>query len=202
VVTVSRVQGVVVATLLTASVAATPTAYFPLSKGASWVRRGDDGARINARVVGTKTFGPGSCTVVETVSIRLDVKRVSRICYRWSPDAVVAVETEVAGRVTIVDPPRPVMKLPPLPGKTWIWVPKIPAGEPETLTWVGEQAVRVPAGAFKAWRLRSTTKRGNVTFVIDTWYAVGVGIVKIQREISGQEGQTEGSSELVSYTIR
>ncbi len=186
---------------LTASISAAPSSYFPLTPGAAWVRGGGDGAQITVRVLGSKTLAGAGCTIVETTSVRTDRTRVSRSCYRTTPGAVLAVEAETAGRTVVLDPPRPLMMLPPAPGKTWTWLSKSPPGAPETLTWVGEEAVRVPAGAFRAWKVRMTTTRGILTFTLDTWYAAGVGVVKIQREISGQGREAEGSSELVSYRI-
>lgn len=193
-----------VVALISGAVYAAAPSYFPLTTGATWVRRGGDGAQITADVTGTRVVGGAGCTIVETVSVRSGQKRVTRSCYRVTAGAVLLVETEAGGRTTILDPPRPVLLLSPAPGKTWVWTPKNPQnppGESESNEWTGEETVRVAAGTFKAWQLQTTTKRGILTFTLDTWYAPGVGIVKIQREISGQGRQAEGSSELISYRI-
>jgi len=58
----------------------------------------------------------------------------------------------------------------------------------------------LPVGAFMAWKLQSVSKRGAVTATVHTWYAPGVGIVKVVREENGERDR-EGSSELVSYRI-
>ncbi len=190
-----------VVALISGAVYAAAPSYFPLTPGATWVRRGGDGTQITADVTGTSVVGAAGCTIVETVSVRSGQKRVSRSCYRVTAGAVLLVETEAGGRTTVLDPPRPVLILPPVPGKAWVWTPKNPPGELERSEWLGAETVHVPAGTFQTWKLQTTTKRGILTLTLATWYAPGVGIVKIQREISGQGRQAEGSSDLVSYRI-
>ncbi len=47
--------------------------------------------------------------------------------------------------------------------------------------------------------MESVTRRGDVTMTVHTWYALRVGVVKVEREQTGPE--REGGSELVSYNI-
>lgn len=61
--------------------------------------------------------------------------------------------------------------------------------------------MKVAAGTFKAWKVRTVTKRADVTVTLFTWYAPGVGIVKIEREEQRGQLQREGSSQLVSYKV-
>lgn len=182
--------------------AAPVASYFPLAPGATWVRKAEDGAEIRATVTRQKFAGSVRCTVIETKTVRAGRERVSRICYEATATSVRAIETEFAGRFIIVDPPRTVLLLPPQAGKTWSWIPR-DSPVPATVTeeWMREESVRVTAGTFKAWKVRTVTKRGDVTVTLFTWYAPGVGIVKIEREEQRGQLQREGSSQLVSYKI-
>ncbi|HXF82397.1 MAG TPA: hypothetical protein VNN19_06575 [bacterium] len=189
----------------TAPPAAAPAAraaYFPLVTGAMWTRRAEDGGTITARVVGTKSVGGRSCAVLETVIERDDRRRVSRVCYEATDDAVRALETESLGRTIVLDPPRTVLLLPPQAGRAWSWEPpgeRVPSRI--TDTWVAEEEVRVAAGTFRAWKLRTVTVRGDLTVTLFTWYAPGVGIVKIARAEQRGTQQREGGSELVRYRV-
>ncbi len=200
-----RVLGLslLVAALSPSAVPAAPYAsYFPLVPGAVWVRKADDGGEIRAVVTRQKFAGPVRCTVIETKTVRDGRARVTRVCYQATATQVRAIETEVAGRFIVVDPPRTVLLLPPHAGRTWSWTPK-DAQVRATITeeWMREESVKVAAGTFKAWKVRSVTKRADVTVTLFTWYAPGVGIVKIEREEQRGQLQREGSSQLVSYKI-
>ncbi|HEY6104283.1 MAG TPA: hypothetical protein VI007_13775 [bacterium] len=178
--------------------AATPAgSYFPLSVGATWVRRNDDGAEVTIKVLGTKTVAGAGCTILETRTTgRLGAVRV---CYEQTSDGVRALETQGLGITLVLDPPRPTLELPPQAGRSWSWTPKnVPFSMTVTDTWVLEESIRVPAGSFTAWKLQSIAKRGSTTATVTTWYAPGVGPVKVVREENG-ERDSEGSSELVSY---
>jgi len=203
--TASRVATVLLLVLAggAAAPAAAPAgAYFPLVVGARWVRRADDGAQITARVTGQKTVGGVRCTVVETTTERAGRARVTRVCYEATPAQVRAVESETGGVTVPLDPPRTVLRLPPRAGVSWSWSPRN-ARVPSSITeeWVREETVKVAAGTFRAWKVKSVTRRGDITVTLLTWYAPGVGIVKIAREEQRGPLQRQGGSELVSYRI-
>lgn len=194
---------ILIAVLLLASlsIAAPVPSYFPLAVGATWTRRGDDGAQVAVRVVGPKVVGSVRCAVVETKSSRPVAERITRNCYLASEHQVLVIETEGARGPVVLVPPRPLMLLPPAAGKKWAWRPKNSPNITVTDQWVLEEEVRVPAGRFRAWKLHSVAKQRDVTFTIDTWYAPGVGIVKIEREAERGGEEREGKSQLVSYKI-
>lgn len=176
--------------------------YFPLTPGATWTRKGDDGTQVSARVAGPKTVASVRCTVLETKTIRPDRQTTSRNCYQATDRELLLIEAEAEGRTVVLNPPRPVMQLPPAAGRTWTWNRKnAPSDAKVTDQWLSEEEVRVPAGTFRAWKLRSETKRGDTTFTLSTWYAPGVGIVKIERMQSTGTQQSGGISVLVSYKI-
>lgn len=188
--------------LLTVPLAAAPSvSYFPLPVGATWARRADDGVEIAARVTETKTVGTTQCSVLETRTGRGIGGGVIRVCYEQTADAVHAVETRGLGITLKLEPPRPVLQFPPQAGRSWSWTPtNVPLSMTVTDTWLQEETLRVPAGTFMAWKLQSVSKRGSATVTLYTWYAAGVGIVKVVREENGVR-DPEGSSELVSYRL-
>jgi hypothetical protein len=191
---------VVISVLIAAPLAAAPQeSYFPLPAGAIWIRRTDDGAEVTVKVLGTKTVGASGCAVLETRTAgRLGAVRV---CYEQTADGVRALESQGLGITLVLDPPRPILMFPPQAGKSWSWTPKnVPFSMTVTDTWLNEEPVRVPAGSFTAWKLQSVAKRGRTTATVTTWYAPGVGTVKVVREENGERDR-EGSSELVSYRL-
>lgn len=201
-----RILTLILVTLLAGAACAAPitpaASYFPLTAGATWTRKAEDGAQIIARVVGSKTVGSVRCTVIETKTVRGDRERAARNCYQATAGEILAIETVAGPRTIVLDPPRPLMKLPPAARKSWTWAPKnAPVEIKITDEWVREESVRVPAGVFRAWKLKSVTKREEFTVTILTWYAPGVGIVKIEREAVGGGQEREGGSELISYKI-
>lgn len=185
-----------------AAPAAPVASYFPLVPGTVWVRKADDGGEIRATVTRQKFAGSDRCTVIETKTLRDSRERLTRVCYQATATQIRAIETEVAGRFVLVDPPRTVLLLPPSAGRTWSWTPK-DGQVPATITeeWLREESVKVAAGTFKAWKVKTVTKRADITVTLYTWYAPGVGIVKIEREEQRGQLQREGGSELVSYKI-
>lgn len=176
--------------------------YFPLAAGATWTRWADDGAVITARVTGSRTVGRATCTVIETSTRRGNQERVVRVCYEVTSAMVRAVETESEGRRTALNPPRTVLLLPPRAGRSWSWGPP-GEGAPAAIReeWLGEETIQVPAGTFKAWKVRTITRQGDRSATLFTWYARGVGIVKIDRAEQRGGVEIEGVSELVRYRV-
>ncbi len=182
--------------------AAPAPSYFPLAQGATWVRKAEDGATITAGVTGAKVVGSVRCTVIETKSVRDNRERITKTCYEATASGVFVIETVAGPRTIVLDPPRPLLLLPPAAGRSWTWSPKdSPIDVAVSDRWIREETVRVPAGTFRAWKLESVTKRADMTVHVFTWFAHGVGIVKIAREATGGTQEREGGSELVSYKI-
>jgi hypothetical protein len=176
---------------------------FPLTPGATWVRRDDDGTDAVSRVAGTKVVGSRQCVVVERRAVERGRERVDRTCFLATATEVLVLEmTGFRGEQQVVNPPRPVLKLPPKAGQTWTWSPANPLFE-LTLTskWIGEETIRVSAGTFRAWKLQTVTTGENIEITTVTWYAPGVGAVRTERKGHRGDRQISGWSELVSYKI-
>lgn len=183
--------------------ASTPRAsgsYFPLVPGARWERRAGDGGRILVEVAGRRSMRGAACTVLRTTTVRAGRERIAGACYEATPSEIRVLETESGGRWSRVDPPRTLLRLPPAAGTAWSWTARR-GGTVVRDEWVGEETVRVAAGTFRAWKVRTVTTRGDLTITLLTWYAPGVGIVKIERQERRPGMAREGDSELVRYAV-
>jgi hypothetical protein len=68
---------------------------------------------------------------------------------------------------------------------------------------VGQEDVTVPAGTYrKAWKVKTVTNVGGITVVMFSWYARGVGNVKIRYEGEYQGYAQVYNQELTSATIK
>lgn len=93
-------------------------------------------------------------------------------------------------------------------GRTWTWKGDV-EGKPgnSTFTIIGEEEITVPAGTFKAWKVKTKTDdSGKTKATIYTWFVKGVGPVKI--ELDSTMNSTAGSlkiksrMELKSYNLK
>jgi hypothetical protein len=186
-----------------AAQAAPAPSVFPLTVGAEWVRVNDDGTESTSRVVGTKTVGAHQCVVVERKVTERGRERTFRTCYRATASEILVLETtNPRGDVVALNPPRVALKLPPRAGLSWAWSPteaRFPLKVAEQ--WIGEETVRVKAGTFRAWKLRSITTGEDTEITAYTWYALGVGAVRSERKGHRGDRQVSGWSELVRYKI-
>jgi len=101
------------------------------------------------------------------------------------------------------DPPQVLLPAAPRPGKTWTWSGTV-ADDTSKIDGVveAEETVKVPAGEFKALRVRveTTTSRGRGRAT--RWYAAGVGLVKEEVEIAVKDGPPARTrAELKSWRI-
>jgi hypothetical protein len=189
--------------LLPTAVAGPAPSLFPLVVGAEWVRKSEDGTEARSRVVGPKTAGTTRCIVVERKAVERGRERTTTTCYLATAAEVLVIEsTTPRGGLTTLNPPRPLLKLPPRVGQTWSWSPVDSVFELKiTDRWVGEETVRVPAGTFRAWKLQTVTTGEDSEITAFTWYAPGVGMVRTERKGYRGDRQISGWSELVRYRI-
>ena len=93
---------------------------FPLVVGATWARVSDDGVTSTSRVVGPKTVGTRQCVVIERKATERGRERVFRTCFLVTATEVLVLETTTPrGDQTVLNPPRPALKLPPRTGQMW-----------------------------------------------------------------------------------
>ena len=184
-------------------VAAPAPSLFPLVVGATWVRKNDDGSEATSRVTGSKTVGTRQCVVIERKAVERGRERTERTCYVATAAEVLVVEfTNQRGELSLSNPPRPVLKLPPRVGQAWSWSPADSAFDLKiTSKWVGEESIKVTAGTFKAWKLQTVTTGEETEITSFTWYAPGVGVVRNDRKGHRGDRQISGWTELISYKI-
>lgn len=185
------------------AVAGPAPSLFPLAVGAVWVRKTEGGTEATSRVVGPKTVGTTRCIVVERKAVERGRERTSTTCYLATATEVLVIEsTSPRGGLTALNPPRPLLKLPPRSGQTWSWSPADSAFELRIADrWIGEETVRVPAGTFRAWKLETVTTGEDSEIRAFTWYAPGVGMVRTERKGRRGDQQISGWSELVRYKV-
>ena len=74
---------------------------------------------------------------------------------------------------------------------------------PATAVVVGQEDVIVPAGTYrKAWKVKTISNVGGMTVVMFSWYARGVGNVKIRYEGEYQGYAQAYNQELVSAAVK
>jgi hypothetical protein len=68
---------------------------------------------------------------------------------------------------------------------------------------VGQEDITVPAGTYKkAWKVKTVANLGVVTVEVHTWYAKGVGKVKMHSEAEFMGSIEVTDEELTSATIK
>ncbi len=176
---------------------------FPLSSGAVWTRKDDTGTESTSRITGPKTVGTRQCVVIERKAVERGRERIDQNCYLATAGEILILETtNLRGNLSILNPPRPLLKLPPKAGQTWSWSPSDPLFEVKIASkWVGGETIKVAAGTFKAWKLQAVTSSEASEVTSLTWYAPGVGVVRSEREGHRGDRQFSGWTELVSYKL-
>ena len=174
---------------------------FPLVVGATWVRKNDDGTEATSRVVGPKTVGTTRCVVIERKAVERGRERIARTCFLATATEVLVIETTTPrGDLTVLNPPRPALKLPPRAGQTWSWSPADSAFELKIAEkWIGQETIKVSAGTFRAWKLQTIATGEDSEITSLTWYAPDVGVVRSERKGHRGDRPISGWSELVSY---
>jgi hypothetical protein len=192
---------VFVTTLLAVSLAApVPKAkaadlYFPTAEGTKRV---------------TQTTSDGQTTeTTETVSKVAEKDGVytvttSRDTGGQVEETVVEVSAKGVARLTAAGEkkadPVPALKLPAKEGDTWEVERPGPRKMPFVTTYtVGqEEEVTVPAGKFKAIPVTDRTERLGLVVRNTSWYAPGVGVVKLVAEVDGRDVWV---TELKEFTV-
>jgi hypothetical protein len=103
-----------------------------------------------------------------------------------------------------LDPPQLVLPADPPTRKTWTWSGTLgfDAAKVTSTVEAEEETVRVPAGTFKALRVRVRTETFRGKGETTRWYAAGVGLVKEETRIEVKDGRPVRTSlALESYRI-
>jgi hypothetical protein len=122
---------------------------------------------------------------------------------RADDGAILCAHRFIGNTPVFLDPPQTILPPDPAPGKTWAWSGVVSNTATRIdATAEAEETVRVPAGEFKALRVRvvTTSERGAGRAV--RWFATGVGLVKEEVEIDVKNGPpVRTRAELKTYRI-
>lgn len=184
-----------VTTLLAVSLAApvpkakAPELYFPTVEGTKRVMQAKSGDQTTETTETVTKVAERNGTHTVTVSREVG-KSTYEVWYSVSAKGVSELGQHRVAWVT------PLLKLPANEGDTWTFERQI--GGPAKITYtVGkEEEVEVPAGKFKAIPITEESGNGRNAQSGITWYAPGVGVVKVVSKTNG----TERVSELKEFT--
>jgi len=174
-----------------------PAPFLQLKEGTVWtyVSAGTEG-RI--KVTGREKVGEIETWVLTT---QVEGEPAQRECITLDASGIRLHRQATGDRVTEYATPMVRLKLPPAKGETWEWNGEI--GEAKASVAFkneGEVDVKVPAGAYKAWKVSVVISIGNDKHTGTNWYAPGVGIVKqVSQFDSGSGKKQERLIELKSY---
>jgi hypothetical protein len=104
------------------------------------------------------------------------------------------------GTEFVYQPTEQYMKLPLLPGATWLRMPVSPRQTPidnEPVTVSGPEDVIVPAGKFHAVKVTRARRNGTIVVKGYDWFAPNVGLVKSFFSFMG----TDFEMDLVGYSV-
>jgi hypothetical protein len=173
-----------------------PSAY-PLAPGHTWTFKTDydDTTEIVHHVAGREKVGEVDCLVLEVRSHNpeLGAPRLLRKEWLAPGEGGVLIHKQQRGRTEMaVEKPFFKMKDPVRKDDEWRGEAKAAENAPRHHAVVeGEEEVEVPAGKFKAWKLRVKTESGRHVAEGFEWYAPGVGLVKYEMTFrSGNDGTT------------
>jgi hypothetical protein len=158
--------------------AATLQDYYPLGEGYSWQYEAtirEEKSEVWKNVTGKEKVGGEECFVVEDRGMGGDFRKLS-VSKGKNGVHVLGMRREVAQ-------PFPWLKFPLEKGARWLHTLEAQEGAPKRtleFTVEGEEEISVPAGDFKAQRVRlSITEDGtDKRFEYRMWYAPDVGEVK------------------------
>ena len=163
--------------------------YFPLNQGTVWVYRTTRGPDLMLRVSGTGQVGDVTCTLIESISNGMVTQRE---CFRREGDTVFAYVRAYPSGNVLLQPPQPMLRLPPSVGQAWLWEGKVGDGTARLqLQWARTEQVTVPAGTYAAAQLYLEGTVAAEQVQSWRWYAPGVGMVKEDSILSapGAEGR-------------
>jgi hypothetical protein len=192
--------------LLAVLVQSAPEAWIPLAAGNRWTYRTDvdEETEFVHEVTGTEKVGGVDCFAVEHRSAHpsFTTPRVLRKEWLAAGEDGIRIHRLQRGR-SLMEVEKPFFKIKRdlVKDDDWEGEARIAENPPRFRTWVEDEVeVEVPAGRFKARRLRFRVEAGqNYTAEGFEWYARGVGLVKAESTIRIKSEGTSFTSELKSF---
>ncbi len=173
------------------------TDYFPLTVGSWWKYKMElFDTEILIKVTGREKVGGYNCYVVE-VSKAGKVNSVAYYAKTRDKVLMVGSRNMETREPIIYKKPRVYLEYPLETGKTWkLEDDPLRGGKTETKKVESEETISVPAGEFKCFHLNIKPEENDA--ISETWYAPGVGAVKM---MIGRT-KTKLQIPLVEYSVK
>jgi uncharacterized protein (TIGR03000 family) len=161
------------------------SSFYPLTVGNAWTYK-SAGASIQVVVVGIEKVG-------EVQTYKLETRAGGKV----SATENIAVQKDGVYRYLVngQKPDRPIkfLALPPARGTTWKVESQVANQEMAGEIVIKEEDVTVPAGTFAKATVSEAArmKIGGADTAVKYWFAEGVGVVKLQFHLAGQEATLE-----------
>lgn len=145
--------------------------FYPLEKGTRWVYAAE-GTNLVQKVEGKETVDKVECAVIATGD-------EARVWLAESADGVRWYRLQTGTSFEDLKSPALMLKYPLEKGAKWETALVSDKAEVKyAFENLGEEEIKVPAGTFKAWKIRMTGTLDTTSFEGTSWYAKGVGLVK------------------------
>jgi len=161
------------------------TSPWPLAKGSKWVYKTDQEVDMIYEIVGLEKVGDVECHVLE---VRTSEDRVMRSEWLTVAKDGVKVHQGRRGRHATLTVEKPYFRIKSAIEKGATWEGESRTGDAKVTTFnaeaVEEVEVEVPAGKYKAWKIKTSqqTDSGGTTAV--EWWAPDVGMVRAEIEFN------------------
>ena len=164
----------------------------PVENGATWEYEVRDGTKsaepvtLIVRINGTEDVGKNELLKFETVAdevvtktelINIDARGVH--CHQ---------RTGADGKATILEPPETIVPFPLKIGAAWQVNDHVAGGGPQDFKIAAQEDVTVPAGKFRAFRLRCD-QPWPISTTTERWFAPGTGVIADVTTTRGPNGR-------------
>jgi hypothetical protein len=174
--------------------------YYPLGEGYTWTydaKRGEKTEEVVKRISKKEKVGDLECFVVEDRGMGGHFRT---LYLRPEKDGLWVQKMRKD-----IEKPWPLLKFPIKKGDTWVHELHVTDGGDSAtieMTVEDEEEVTVPAGKYKAWRVRmkgKEEKENGAEILLTMWFAADVGEVKRTVKMTKGDRVEEGSAELKKF---
>jgi hypothetical protein len=184
---------------------------FPTAQGARWdydIKDGQTVTTMSSTVVSALKVGADTFSEIHLVR----GGRTSQIEKYVLNSTGLSRKNTGPGGVTGFEPPMPMIRFPAVVGATWDWTGMVTLDKTKGAA-VGRgrigalETVETKAGKFKAYRVDTElvqSMRGTIVkTATSTWYAAGIGIIKLNFELRPPNGKVvRMHASLIRYKIK
>ena len=194
------------ALLAATAVSANAEPILPLAEGTVWeyerteqAATGVERSTHTVRIGGTESFGGEQLLKLETRKANeltktelISVTNAGVLCFR---------RTTPGGKTVTFDPPQTIVKAPLQTGAKWTFDDRVEGADMhQEFTVLGEEEVTVPAGTFRAFRIRCE-QPWPISMTVERWFVPGTGFVKDVTVTRGPGGRLLSRVALVLKSV-